>query len=150
VLGRLETIWSTVRAEGVQKIVRTLLLPRTSSTDAWRTAENQAPNSGWGLGDKRDTINAGIRDALAAGQLDHALDTLAVRRHPPANSRWLSDGSTANYVTSDGTHVGPHGNALLGVALRAALLSLAIDDYAAWRTSLAWPTEADAAPDADP
>ncbi len=153
ILGRLDTIWSTARAQGVQKIVRTLLLPRTSSTDAWRTADAQTPNTGWGPGGKRDTINAGLRAARASGKIDHLLDTLAILADPADDTRWLTDGTTANYVTNDGTHIGPRGNALLATALRDALLSLSIDDYAAWRAAIAWPggaASASSAPDADP
>ncbi|MFH1499406.1 MAG: hypothetical protein ABII82_16475, partial [Verrucomicrobiota bacterium] len=78
ILARLDTIWSMARAAGVQKIVRTRLLPRTASTDDWSTLENQTPNPGWGDGDKRDTINAGLQAALADGRVDVLLDTLAV------------------------------------------------------------------------
>jgi lysophospholipase L1-like esterase len=148
ILGRLETIWSTARARGVQKIVRTLLLPRTSSTDLWATLAGQTPNTGWGDGGKRDTINDGILAALAAKKVDHVLDTLAVLGDPTDDTRWLTNGS-ARHVTSDGTHVGPEGNRLLGLALRSALLSLTIDDYAAWAAGVPW-AGADSSPSADP
>ena len=148
ILSRLETIWSAARAAGVQKIVRTRLLPRTTSTDSWATLASQTPNTGWGAGGKRDVINAGLATALAAGKIDLLLDTLAVLGAPSDDTRWLTNGA-ARYVTTDGTHVSPAGNALLGSALRSALLSLAVDDYAAWRATVPW-NGADSSPAADP
>jgi len=147
ILGRLETIWSAARAAGVQKIVRTLLLPRTSSTDSWSTLAGQTPNNGWAAGGKRDEINDGLRAALAAGKIDVLVDTLAVLADPADDTRWLTNGAV-KYVTTDGTHVGPTGNALLAPVLRAALLSLTVDDYPAWTARFSW-NGADTAPEAD-
>lgn len=40
--------WADLRAAGITKIVRTKLLPRTTSTDAWATTGNQTPlNGSW-------------------------------------------------------------------------------------------------------
>ena len=126
ILNRLDTIWTMARNAGVQKIIRTKLMPRTASTDAWATLANQTPNTGWQTGGKRDTINAGFQTALANGKIDILLDTLAVLGDPADPSRWLTNG-TAKYTSSDGTHVSPAGNALLAGPLRAALLTLTVD-----------------------
>jgi lysophospholipase L1-like esterase len=127
ILTRTETIWSMARDAGVQKVIRTKLMPRTSSTDAWSTLAGQTPNTGWNAGGKRDIINAGFATALADGKIDVLLDSLATIAAPSDNTRWLTNG-TAKYVTTDGTHISPAGNALLAVALRSALLSLTVDD----------------------
>ncbi len=151
ILSRLETIWGLARNAGVQKIVRTTLMPRTNSTDAWATPEGQTPNTGWGADGKRDTINAALQDALAAGKIDVLLDTLPVLADPDDSHRWLTDG-TARYATTDGTHVSVAGNALLATALRSALLSLTVDEnapnYANWSKTVDWGS-ADASPEGD-
>ena len=126
ILTRTETIWSMARNAGVQKVIRTQLMPRTSSTDSWATLAGQTPNTGWGAGGKRDLINAGFATALADGKIDILLDCFSAVAAPSDNTRWLTNG-TAKYVTNDGTHIAPGGNALLAVPLRAALLTLTVD-----------------------
>ena len=152
ILKNLETIWSTARAAGVQKIVRTKLMPRSSSTDLWATLANQTPNSGWEIGGKRDAINAGFQTALANGKIDVVLDTLAVLADPTDDSCWRTNG-TAKYVNTDEAHVSAAGNALLAPLLRSALLSLTVDPvppgYSAWSAAIAW-GGADSSAGADP
>ena len=152
ILGRLDTIWSMARAAGVQKIIRTKLMPRTKSTDSWATLANQTPNSGWEAGGKRDTINAGFQTALGNGKIDVLLDTLAVLADPTDHSRWRTNG-TAKYVNTDEAHVSAAGNILLAPHLRAALLGLSIDapppGYAAWSAGISW-GGADSSEGADP
>lgn len=126
-------------------------MPRTTSTDMWKTAANQTPRSGWAAGGKRDTINAGLAAARDAGKFDILLDTLAVMADPLDSGKWLTNG--ANYYTSsDGTHISPSGNALLAPHLRSALLSLTVDqnrpDYIAWKNTINW-NGADSSPGAD-
>jgi|GEM_PF-1193658 len=155
ILTRVRTIWSTARAQGVQKVVRTLLMPRTTSTDEWATLAGQTPNTNWGVGGKRDTINNGLIAALTATdpnyRVDRIVDSLAVLADPTDTGRWLTNG-TAKYVTGDGTHVSAAGNILLGVALRNTLLSLTVDEnapnYANWAKTIDW-NSADSAPLAD-
>jgi lysophospholipase L1-like esterase len=156
ILSRVQTIWATARAQGVQKIVRTLLMPRTTSTDSWTTVNSQTPLPGWGAGDKRDTINAGLVAALSATdpryRVDIIVDTLAVLADPVDSGRWLTNG-TPRYTADDGTHVSPSGNALLAPHLRAALLSLTVDEnvpnYPNWSKTIDW-ASADSSPLADP
>jgi lysophospholipase L1-like esterase len=152
ILANVEKIWTLARNAGVQKIIRTQLMPRTSSTDSWATLANQTPNSGWETGGKRDTINAGFQTALANRKIDILLDTLAVVGDPTDRNRWRTNG-TAKYVNVDDAHVSPAGNALLAPHLRAALLSLTVDPappgYAAWSAATAW-GGADSSAGADP
>jgi lysophospholipase L1-like esterase len=119
-------IWDKARAAGVQRIVRTKLMPRTTSTDSWTTLAGQTPVTGWGAGGKRDDINASFAASLAAGKIDALVDSFAAIGDPSDYTRWLTNG-TVKYTTTDGTHVSPAGNALLAVPLRAALLSLSVD-----------------------
>lgn len=146
-------IWTAARDAGVQKIVRTLLMPRTTDpTFTWKDTSVQTPNNGWGAGGKRDIFNDGLIAARDAGKIDVLVDTLAVMADPADSHIWRTT-SASKYTTSDGTHISPSGNALLAPHLRAAFLSLTIDqnrpDYAAWSSKVQW-NEADSSPKADP
>lgn len=126
ILNRVDGIWDKARAAGVQKIVRTKLMPRTTSIDNWATLAGQTPRNGWGAGGNRDLLNAGFATALANGTIDILVDTLATLADPADPNRWRTNG-TPKYVNTDEAHVSPAGNALLAVPLRAALLSLTVD-----------------------
>ncbi|WFB36607.1 SGNH/GDSL hydrolase family protein [Kiritimatiellota bacterium B12222] len=149
---RLEEIWQIARKAGVQKVLRTSLLPRTVSTDAYRSAENQSPNEGWGGGGKRDEVNAFFAEALINGSLDVLVPTLAGVADPEDDHLWRTDGS-AQLLTSDGTHLNAYGNSVLAPILREALLALEVDmemdSYETWSGRLDWQGQ-DASPSADP
>jgi hypothetical protein len=120
-------------------------MPRTLS------AADPTPSPGWGAGEKRDIVNAGLIAAKDAGKIDVIVDTLAVLAGPTDNTRWISNG-TSYYVTSDGTHVSAAGNALLAPHLRAALLSLTLDEttgYNTWSSGISWEGK-DSSATADP
>jgi len=138
-LARVEGIWSAARAEGVQKIVRTLLMPRTDSTNKWSDLTGQTPKPGWGAGEKRDIFNNSLIAAGQAGKFDLLLDTLAVLADPADRNRWRTNGSP-NYTAADDAHVSKSGNELLAPHLRTALLSLTVDrgDYASWAGDVDW------------
>jgi lysophospholipase L1-like esterase len=150
---KLETIWAAARTAGVQKIIRTQLMPRSASTDGWATLGSQTPNTGWEIGGKRDSLNASLKTGLDNGKIDILIDTLAVVGDPSDSSSWRTNG-TKNYTSSDGTHVSPSGNALLAAPLRQALLSLTVDppaetSYLKWSNGIEW-NGADSAALADP
>ncbi|MDD3275793.1 MAG: hypothetical protein PHP93_01940 [Kiritimatiellales bacterium] len=128
-IARLEGIWSLARSNGVQHVLRTLLLPRTTSTDDWTTFEGQTPNPGWGAGEKSDLMNAYFRAAVSNGTIDAVVNTLDPVSDPADVHYWLPD-ETIDSITTDGTHAGSVGNAAMGIALRAALLTLAVDPSA--------------------
>ncbi len=158
ILSNLDKIWAAARAGGVQKIIRTNLMPRTNvpdkyGPDAWATLEIQTPCPGWEAGGKRDTINAGFQTALANGKIDLVLDTLAVLADPNDRNRWRTNG-TPKYVNVDDAHVSAAGNALLAPHLRAALLSLTVDppqegSFLDWSDDIEW-NGGDSSPLADP
>ncbi len=149
---RLEGIWTQARDAGVQKVLRTRLLPRCSSTDSFSSAENQTPNDGWGAGEKRDEINAYFDLAVGEGKLDGVVETLVAVADPTDDHYWQTDGS-AKYLTSDGTHLNATGNSVLAPVLRAALLALEVDvevdTYGEWSGRLDWQGQDDS-PTADP
>lgn len=155
---RLEAIWTLCRNEGIQKIVRTQLMPRTSSvTYNWISKEDQTPNTGWGdanEGDtgKRDELNAGFESSLANGDIDLLLENLAVVADPTDDHYWFTNG-TNDYLTNDGTHLRAAANALVASVLREALLTISVDGnaprYSTWADAIDW-GGADASPEADP
>jgi len=120
---RLEHIWTLCREAGVEKIIRTQLLPRTKSTDGWATKENQTPNNNWDANGSRDEINAFFETALAEGKIDRIAPTLSAVSDPTDTHYWLTDGEP-KHATSDGTHANRTGNELLTPVIRNALLSL--------------------------
>ena len=146
---KLQGIWNVIRAAGVQRIVRTRLLPRTQSPSGnWLSLADQVPNSGWGAGGARDQLNANLATALTNGQIDVLVDTLVTVSDPGDNHYWLTNG-TSKYTTPDGTHPSPTGHAFVAQALRAALLAVPVDDYYSWAAKIAW-NGANSSPTADP
>lgn len=155
---RLDALWSLCREEGIQKIIRTQLMPRTTSESGnWVSLADQTPNTGWGdaaKGDsgKRDELNAGFQASLARGDIDLVLENLAVVSDPTDDHYWLSDGSN-DYMTSDGTHLKSTANAFVASVLRDALLNITVDEegetYSLWEGSIDWGSE-DSSPSADP
>ncbi|WP_269522240.1 SGNH/GDSL hydrolase family protein [Coraliomargarita parva] len=156
--GRLDELWALCRAEGIQKIIRTQLMPRTTSvTYNWISLEDQTPNTGWGdvdAGDsgKRDELNAGFQTSLANGDIDLVLENLAVVADPTDDHYWLSNG-TNDYMTSDGTHLRGTSYAMVAVVLRDALLATTVDEnaprYSTWADAIDWGGE-DSSEEADP
>ncbi|MDD3275791.1 MAG: hypothetical protein PHP93_01930 [Kiritimatiellales bacterium] len=126
---RLAGIWTRARNAGVQSVLRTKLLPRTTSTDAWASKDGQTPNTGWDDGGKRDIMNDFFDTEKSGGAIDIVVDTLDAACDPTDTHYWQSNGTT-RYFTGDGTHPSPAGNAAMGIALRAALLTLAVDPSA--------------------
>ena len=153
IYNRLESIWTTARAAGVQKIVRTRLLPRTGSISGdWISLADQTPNPGWGQGEARDQLNAKFAAALTAGKIDTLVDGLAAVSDPVDDHCWLTNGN-ADYMTSDGAHPKPSSHQLLTPSLRAALLAQTVDvipvSYSTWSAKITW-AGADSDPAADP
>lgn len=128
----LQDIWTLCRSEGIEKIIRTTLMPRTgSATHTWVSKEDQTPNSGWGDADtgdsgKRDALNAGFQVSLANGDIDVLVDALEVVADETDDHYWFTNG-TNDYLTNDGTHLRATANALVAVALREALLNITVD-----------------------
>jgi lysophospholipase L1-like esterase len=157
---RLEAIWQLCRDAGIETIVRTRLMPRTTSpsTYFW-SMEDQTVNTGWGDADsgdsgKRDALNDGFETALAADSIDLIVDTLTPIADTSDDHYWLSNG-TDDYMTSDGTHPSAAAYTILGEVLREALLTLSVTDdqatesYSDWADAFDW-GEQDPSQDADP
>jgi len=149
---RLLGIWNRARSEGVQYVLRTTLLPRTNTTNEWRTKEGQTPNPGWDAGGKRDSMNDYFYANVTSGKVDAVVNLLAAVADPTDNHYWMTNGLAELYNT-DSTHLDNTGNAACAPVLRAALLALNVDTnadtYAQWTNQLVWGS-ADSSPEADP
>lgn len=98
-----------LRSLGIQKIYVSLILPRTTSTDAWATIQNQTPIAGFEIGGVRDEVNSWII-SLCGGKSDGFIDTLSDVASGPA---WKPG------ATSDGAHPTSSGHA--SIAANAAI-----------------------------
>ncbi|MBL9185738.1 MAG: SGNH/GDSL hydrolase family protein [Verrucomicrobiaceae bacterium] len=135
---RLQGVWANARAAGVQRLLRTRLLPRTTSVSGnFISFADQTPNTGWGAGGVRDQLNALLVTAHSQGLFDTLIDTLSPVADPADDHYWLTNG-TIDYATTDGTHLARAGNALIATGVRAALLATRVDDYAAWSAGINW------------
>ena len=149
---RLYNLWNRARSEGVQRVVRTLLLPRTNSTNSWINKEGQTPNTGWDTGGKRDIMNDYFYSNLSSGKIDVVVNVRDAVADPADNHYWMTNG-TAELYNTDSTHLDNTGNAACAPILRDALLSLSVDTnaltYSQWTNQITWGA-ADSAPGADP
>jgi hypothetical protein len=121
------TIWAALKVAGVQKIIRTKLLPRASSTDSWATTANQTIYPGWGDGEGSSQLNAWFDTKVLDGTLYAAvaMPDVADVTNP---LKWAVNG-TANWMTADGTHITQVSAEAMAVTLRP--LTLPLGGYAA-------------------
>ncbi|WP_269539021.1 SGNH/GDSL hydrolase family protein [Cerasicoccus fimbriatus] len=150
---RLQAIWQLARDAGVEKVLRTKLMPRTTSASGnWTSLADQTPNNGWGEGGERDQLNAHLETALSQGLIDVLVDTLTPVADPTDDHYWVTTGAN-DYATKDGTHPNGQGYALAAVPLRAAFEAiLAANEtlsYLDWSDAIDWGAE-DSSPEADP
>lgn len=121
----LDPIWTKLAAEGLP-IVRTKLVPRTTSTDSWATAANQTPsNAAWLSGGGARALNDWI-DTQSA-RFVAIVSQSDVRTSATQSSddyyKWLTDGTASKY-TSDGVHPNINGYKALAAAYRSVYASL--------------------------
>ncbi|MBB5885450.1 SGNH/GDSL hydrolase family protein [Xanthomonas sp. LMG 8992] len=86
----------------IRKVIAGHLAPRTTSTDNWATAANQAYSAAsWGTGGTAAQYNAWLTSSVGT-QFDGAISWPSIRDASDP-LRWLTNG-TASYPTVDGTH----------------------------------------------
>lgn len=113
------TIWAAARAAGIQKIYRTTILPRTTSTDSWATTTNQTPVANFAVGGIRDQLNAWFPTKVADGTIDGVIDVNADCAHATATDRWRVDLGAGNN-TADGTHPASPLHTIMAARVNAA------------------------------
>lgn len=94
----LETIANHLRGLGMEVAVCPIIC-RTNSTDSWATLANQTPRSGFGTGERRDEVNAYIRDGTILSDWQYP-DADAICRDATEPTKWRVD----FVATPDGAH----------------------------------------------
>lgn len=123
----LETMWGVLRTNNISDIIRTYLMPKTSSTSTnWTSAADQtfAPAQGQGFepGGPVETFHAWIDSKLADNTVNYVEDFPSVR-DPGAFYKWLTNG-TNDYPTADGVHPTAALHELAASDLRATIAPL--------------------------
>lgn len=120
----LQIIWDDMRTAGVEKIIRTKYLPRTTSTDNYTTVANQTYFTNWAPGDSPDLMDDWF-DTLVGTDLDVVTTSSGVKS-PSDPNKWLTDTpeTTANYTAADTTHPAWRGHEFLAVELRPLMRAL--------------------------
>lgn len=120
---RIVEIWASLKRNGVSKIIRTKLLPRTTSTDSWQTEANQTYQTNWGVGESADLLNDWLETKLADASIEALTEGTTARGTDPL--KWVVDGSSS-YATSDGTHPGATVHEFLAVEIRGLIAILEV------------------------
>ncbi len=118
-------LWAVARAAGIQKIIRTTLLPVTISGSQWTTPLDQSPKINWQAGGSRDEINAAFAAARLTGEIDRVADLLHAASDPADDHVWLANG-TPQFMTLDGTHPSSEGHRRMGAALRTVYAGIKV------------------------
>ena len=117
----ISSIWSALTRNGVEKIIRTKLLMRTTSTDSWQTEANQTYATNWDSSGRVSEFNAWLDDKLTDETIDALTEGTSVRGTD--SYKWVVTGAS-NYATSDGLHPNSTTHELLAVELRSAIAAL--------------------------
>lgn len=121
----LITIWNYFKAAnpGNWQIVRPPIFPRTSSTDAWLTVANQTYNPLYDT--NSPAMQTWFQARVADGTITMVLSPSATITALPSDPwKWIVDGSTPNYGTTDGTHPSSRIHIAIGAWMRAAYATL--------------------------
>lgn len=123
IANKCKYLWSTLKFFGALKVIRTKLLPRTSSTDSWATTANQTVVSGWDAGKNSETFNGWLVTYQGSGYVDYvsAQDSI---RDGTTPQKFKVDGTAFKY-TPDGLHPSASGHALLATDLSTSMTTVA-------------------------
>lgn len=121
------TIWTKLKGYGVSKIIRTKLLPRTSSTDGWKYEINQTvTGAGWDTGGEAILFNAAVDGEV--GTNINAIANMNGTRGQNNPLLWVQDTYTGvpitGYSTTDGLHPAKPMHIVMASSLRASIDSL--------------------------
>lgn len=116
---RFDTLWGILKSNGIQKIIKTNMIARTSSTDSWITGANQSPILMWQTGELRYQLENYWAAKLADSTIQATVD-MAALRDGTLTQVWAANGAT-NYYTIDGLHPNTAGSIVAGAAIRAQM-----------------------------
>lgn len=113
------TLSGQLRTGGAEKIIRTGLLVRTSSTDNYATAANQTPNAGWQDGNTVSILNAWWPSKVTDGTIDYFVPLAQIiREDSGANiDKW----KTPKLYNNDDVHPNNAGSIVLAAEFRPTL-----------------------------
>jgi len=81
-----------------------LMLPRSTSTDAFKTAANQTITTGFTVGGTRDLVVSGMLASVGTHGLDATFDLNQYFEDQANLGKWVTDGVTNFLSSGDGTH----------------------------------------------
>jgi len=81
-----------------------LMLPRSTSTDAFKTPGNQTITTGFTVGGTRDLVVSGMLASVGTHGLDATFDLNQYFEDQANLGKWVTDGVTNFLSTGDGTH----------------------------------------------
>lgn len=95
----LQRLWTIGKSFGVSRVEQAVILPRTTSLDGWTTS-TQTPQTNYGAGGIRETLNTAIIGNVGSNNLDAILDLNSVLQDQAIIQSW----KTPTARTDDGTH----------------------------------------------
>lgn len=116
------TLWGIFRSAGYQKIMRTELLVRTSSTDNYATTANQTPFSGWGSGSTVPQMNTWYPTKVSDSTIDYFVSGL---KSSVANASVPEVWEIPKLNNNDDVHPNTTGAVTLKSIMRTALNAVA-------------------------
>jgi hypothetical protein len=116
----LQRIWTIAKNFGVSRVEQSVILPRTTSTDSFVTVANQTPQTNYGAGGIRSTLNTALVANVGSNNLDAILDLNSVLQDQTTTTAWKAPPAQTN----DGTH--PFG---AGITNGAAYLNTRFATY---------------------
>lgn len=130
ITSQLSTIYSNLKTKTgsrVTKIIGLTLLPRTTSTDTWLTLANQSYQStaGWAPGGMSDQINQWIATQVGGSGLLNSSLNWVWPRDSSDPFKWITNGTTAGYACTDGTHPSTTAYSNMASEFRAARVAMA-------------------------
>ncbi len=120
-----QTIWAAGRAAGIQKIFVPYYMPRTSSSDTWKTEANETYISAYNSSGKTEQMNTWLSGTMYPGTIDGYDAMNSSRGVDPY--KWVVN-NTANYATNDGLHPTHPIALLLAPSIRTTFLGFTVND----------------------
>lgn len=118
---RMGSVFTELRTQGIETILVSHLMPRSTSTDSFATTANQTITTGWNTGETANLYNDWV-DTLCGGDADYAFAPTSARDTVDP-LKWAVTGA-ANYATSDGLHPSTAIHILLADDLRTVISSI--------------------------
>lgn len=101
VIANLTEFFAMLRAMGFLKINTATILPRSTSTDGWRTVANQTPVTGGSLTNFQSRVNTVNAWLLSAASLvDWCVDLRSTMESSPGSGKWKEGTDIMNVTTA--------------------------------------------------